>query len=381
MGVTGCRSRTGQPRRTAAPRLPVCGSAGQGFGSPFSAQSSIRAMSAIRKVGARTKKRVLLRAMVAGMLVIGAVSGCVLLWRSSPSPALDPEVAKAIAELEPGLTPIQRTVLRTCPSLESYFPRLFRRRASRPYPVDGRFTALGDRARPAVPILLRMLASHHHDTRWRAFTALLVIQADPAAVAAVLQSRPASRDEFVLGVAWSLGQGANFTPPRRCEWGWQLLAALGPAGTNAIPALVDNLRLRQRVEHSLAALGGMGTNAASALPVILALLNDPAGDYQHQAKAAAAIGQIGVATEPVMSSLRLASANAPSLVRARAAGALGRLGAPTEEVLRVLNQTATHKLATVRAAALEELAALGPAGRLLPDPTTNHTPSATGSGR
>lgn len=317
-------------------------------------------MLAIRQVTDRGAKRKLWLAVAVGLLVLGIVTSTVFLL-SSPYRALDPEVAKAMADLEPGLSPLQRTALRTCPWLEPAFPRLFRRQPPAPgqIPVYHRFSHLGDRAKPAVPHLLRMLASRDPMTRAGAFTALQALRVDPAKVAAELGSPRVPRDEVVRRVTWELVAGAAYAPPGSQEWSWQLLTALGPNATNALPDLVGNLTEKRHVGQTLGVLAGMGTNAAAGLPAILGLLNDPTGYYLQQAEAAKAIGSIGMATEPVMTALRATLTNAPSVVRVRAAGALRRLGAPDQEVLSILDPAATHKLATVRAAALEELADIG----------------------
>lgn len=214
----------------------------------------------------------------------------------------------------------------------------------------GALERLGPAARSAAPALLARLHDPEETVRLRAADALVSIGPIPAWLPAL---RPL------------LEQG----PPSACAAAARVVAALGPAGRDAVPSLVAALRRPGTDGHAYVAyaLGQIGPDARAAVPELIGMvartndarlravdalgligdragvevlcrgLEDPTGDMRWHA--AAALGRIGTAAGGCSPALFRALDDPNDDVRMAAVRALPKLG-----VERVRLEAALEKL-------------------------------------
>lgn len=109
------------------------------------------------------------------------------------------------------------------------------------------------------------------------------------------------------------------------------IEAIGPAASNAIPALVESLNDPITQSQAAGALGAFGQSAISAVPKLAELVAKPApfaGGTELRSNAARTLGRIGLANETVLSALREAAAESEARIRTAATEALQRIRPP-----------------------------------------------------
>lgn len=106
------------------------------------------------------------------------------------------------------------------------------------------------------------------------------------------------------------------------------IEALGPAASNAIPALIKSLDDPACQSVAARALGAFGPDAAAAVPRLTEIVSDTArvaGSRELRVNAAYALSQLGRMNPPVVAALRTAADDPDPEIRAAAAEALQRI--------------------------------------------------------
>jgi HEAT repeat protein len=210
--------------------------------------------------------------------------------------------------------------------------------------VIGIVKALGPRADPAVPALIRLL----DDLDWR-IQALEALEAIGTAARSALPAiRPYLDGRFLCFREAARAICSIDDDPASIL---SLLAdAVNPEGG------LDFTCRRPAIE----ALGQMGKEAEAALPLLIAILVDAAKDDDERASAARAIGSVGVGKPEAAAVLRkvLGEKGEKTSICASAAAALGRFGLG-EDVPRLVTALRDAD-PQVRIGAVEGLSAMGP---------------------
>jgi HEAT repeat protein len=231
----------------------------------------------------------------------------------------------------------------------------------------------GENARPAGPALIARLADPDENVRLRAAAALVAIGPSPAwlpqliqlleqeaapvrAVAArvVAAMGPAGRDA-VPSLLAALGEPDDVTRSAVAL----ALAQVGPEARAAVPALLAVMAAQGEARfRAVEAVGRI--RDPGAVPALCAALGDPNGDMRWQA--ARALGRIGPKARSCTPSLLGALEDANSDVRMAAVRALPRLGVGRDQVLPALEKLCSDPSPEVRSEAARVLKTLGSEG-------------------
>jgi HEAT repeat protein len=195
----------------------------------------------------------------------------------------------------------------------------------------------GDAARPAGAGLVTLLRDPDDNVRLRAADALVAVGPSP-------------------GWLPELGRMLEQDPPPVRAAAARVVAAMGPAGKDAVASLVAALQL-PAVEVRMAAcqaLGRIGPEARAGVPALIGVMNDP-GDAR--VRAAEALGLIRDAS--AAPALCGALADAQADLRWQAARALGRIGEGARACADALLTALGDPSADVRMAAVRALPRIG----------------------
>jgi HEAT repeat protein len=114
-------------------------------------------------------------------------------------------------------------------------------------------------------------------------------------------------------------------------------------------------------------LGGMGPNAESAVPVLVAILDDENTSVEVRISACSALGGIGLSEKSVVPLLIKALSDHNDKLRYSAANALGRFGPRAKEALPALIKTAHFDVdASPRRVAISAIVDIGNADEVFP---------------
>jgi len=203
------------------------------------------------------------------------------------------------------------------------------------------FNALVAGKRDAVPVCAWVLrTAPEPEARWRAADALGHMGKDASTAAPELVAALADDDPLVRGVAVrSIGE----------------LAPDVPGGVRALVAFFPDI-------EAMRAVASFGPAGAEAVPALIATLKyeDPTVRWQS----ARALGKIGVPSVPAVTELaRLTISDPDSLVREHAAEALGDIGPAAADGIPALVKALHDPVARVRRDAVRALGQMGPAAK------------------
>ena len=201
---------------------------------------------------------------------------------------------------------------------------------------------LKDGGGAAVPVLAQLLQSGKVEARWRAADLLGQMGAD-------------ARD-----AAPALVQALSDADPHVCAVAATALAAIGPAGPEAVPPLRDLLGSDNAVP-ALRALARYGDKAAAVVPRAIELLRDE--DSEVRWNAARTLGKIGPAAKEAVPALTAAMHDREALVREHAAEALGDIGAAAKDAVPDLIVALKDPDPRVRRDVVRSLGQIGPEAR------------------
>jgi HEAT repeat protein len=201
----------------------------------------------------------------------------------------------------------------------------------------GALGELGEAGRPAVPVLFEALGDPSEWVRHAAAEALSRQKLTPHDVPALVAALR-SDDTYVRAfAAWRLGNfreegreavpalAATLEQPQTHVAVSAALARIGPAATEAVPALVSELARPDAGRRWRAArtLGRIGPGAADGVPALVTALDDP--NEGVRLRAAQALGRIGPDARSAAAALQVATGDRDAGVRRAAQEALDRL--------------------------------------------------------
>ncbi|MEX0702861.1 MAG: HEAT repeat domain-containing protein [Planctomycetales bacterium] len=249
-------------------------------------------------------------------------------------------------------------------------------------PIDEALYAigrLGDKAREAVPAIVKLLAAptYGRDGQYRRYAAANALgsigpaarPAAPALVALLRSGEAASAAASALG---EIGADAPeavaaliaaLDDSQAFHSAIEALAKLGPAGEPAVRKLLAELDDEFARHDAAAALGAFEAHAERVVPVLAARLRDP--DVEMRRRAAAALGRLGTKAKSALPDLIALLED--EQIREAAATALGGLGAEAAPAVPALAKLLEIDELDCRRAAAAALGAIGPpAGPAVP---------------
>ena len=233
--------------------------------------------------------------------------------------------------------------------------------------------AIGAKAKDSAPALAELLKDADETVRRSALRAIQAIHPGPKvmiplAVKLLEDPDPAIRGRILNAIAEA---GVEAVPgliealkvDKAAFWALIVLRDIGPAAKDAVPAIIEKLKDKNPEirREAVLTLGAMGEAAVAAAPQIAALLGDA-----HVATAATfVLGELGQLSKDAEAKVRANAKSTDELLSTASLWALARVYPEDKELRRETTEKLVERLkakdAFVRVAAARALAALPPA--------------------
>jgi HEAT repeat protein len=235
-------------------------------------------------------------------------------------------------------------------------------------------TALGQLGKPALPAVLKALASEDADLRFHAASALR--EMGPVGLPAFAQLVERLKDadlDVRMAAASALGQIGDARAvepltalipaggPRLRRQAIKALGDLGARSKPAVPLLVTALKDPDRGVRE-AATGALWHVGKPSVTGLIGLLKEKDNDTETRVRAVVVLGLIGKDAEEAVPALTTAVKDKDAYVRLYAIRALGRMGAAAKPAIKALRDARKDEEPKIREAADEALGKISPGG-------------------
>lgn len=228
----------------------------------------------------------------------------------------------------------------------------------------------GTNAWPAVPMLVETLVTTNawYPAKYDVVQVLAFIHADQSPEWVQVKGKLANRAEPVTALTRLCNGKTDMMTPVYPELKRFALKALKEIGAPAKPAVLNMLPLArddsaETSQLAFEVLEALGPAGSEALPTLEKWLKDPSEDAQIRLAAGLAISKIQPTNSIVLEVFRQGLHDEHAVMQVRVAEGLCQLGGDPSEYFGTVTNALNHKLVTVRCIALGTLSHLGAKAR------------------